>query len=115
MVVYEFYFKDGRKGDSLIGILPERRKDKKRVNRKSIMKWGKLAATSNVDPKSIYYVQIDLKNNHGSNFLTKEWVSYSSDKHNQRLMTGQEMVLPFFVHISPRNHRPSESPQTVDS
>jgi len=60
MVIYEFYFNDGREEDSLIGILPERRKNKRRVTRKSIMKWGKLAAGSNADPDSIYYVRLDL-------------------------------------------------------
>jgi hypothetical protein len=59
MVAYEFYFDDGREEISLIGILPERRKNKRRVNRKSIMKWGKLAAGSYVDPNSIYYIQVE--------------------------------------------------------
>ena len=59
-VIYKFYFNDGRGEDSLIGILPERRKNKRRVTRKSIMKWGKLAAGSNADPDSIYYVRLDL-------------------------------------------------------
>lgn len=61
MVAYEFYLKDGSEEDNLIGILPERRKDRKRVNRRSIMKWGKLAAGSYVDPKGIYYVQVNLQ------------------------------------------------------
>lgn len=60
MVAYEFYFDDGRKEENLIGILPERRKKRRRVSRKSIMKWGKLAAGSYVDPNSIYYIQVDL-------------------------------------------------------
>ena len=66
MVIYKFYFddkfyfNDGREEDSLIGILPERRKSRRRVTRKSIMKWGKLAAGGNVDPSSIYYVKLDL-------------------------------------------------------
>ena len=66
MVIYKFYFddkfyfNDGREEDSLIGILPERRKSRRRVTRKSIMRWGKLAAGSNVDPNSIYYVKLNL-------------------------------------------------------
>ena len=60
MVIYKFYFNDGRGEDSLIGILQERRKNKRRVTRKSIMKWGKLAAGSYVDPNSIYYVKLNL-------------------------------------------------------
>jgi len=60
MVAYVFYFNDGCEEDSLIGILPERRENKRRVTRKSIMRWGKLAAGSNVDPNSIYYVKLNL-------------------------------------------------------
>jgi len=60
MVAYEFYFNDGREEAGLIGILPERRKNKRRVTRKSIMKWGKLAAGSYVAPNSIYYIQLEL-------------------------------------------------------
>ena len=60
MVAYVFYLKDGCEEDSLIGVLTERRGDKRRVTPKSIMRWGKLAAGSNVNPNSIYYVKLDL-------------------------------------------------------
>ena len=60
MLTYQFYLNDGREESSLIGILPERRKNKRRVTRKSIMKWGKLVAGSYVDPKSIYYIPVML-------------------------------------------------------
>jgi hypothetical protein len=60
MLVYQFYFNNGREEASLIGILPERRKNKRRVTRKSIMKWGKLVAGSYIDPKSIYYIPVKL-------------------------------------------------------
>ena len=60
MVAYEFYLNDEPEEASLIGILPERRKNRKRVTRKSIMEWGKLAAGSNVDPNNIYYIKVEL-------------------------------------------------------
>ena len=60
MVLYEFYIKDGSNEPELVGVLPERRKNKKRVTRKSIMKWGKIAAGSNVDPNTIYYVKLNV-------------------------------------------------------
>jgi hypothetical protein len=60
MLAYEFYFNDGGEEASLIGILPERRRNKRRVTRKSIMRWGQLAAGSYVDPNSIYYIQVEL-------------------------------------------------------
>jgi hypothetical protein len=60
MVLYEFYIKDGSNEPELVGILPERRKNKRRVTRKSIMKWGKIVAGSHVDPNSIYYVKLNV-------------------------------------------------------
>ncbi len=61
IVIYEFYFKEGREEDSLIGVLQERRKDKKRITHESIMKWGQLAAGSHVDPSAIYYIKRSLQ------------------------------------------------------
>lgn len=58
---YEFYSNDGCEEPNLIGILPERRNNRRRVTRNSIMKWGKLAAGSNVDPNCIYFIQIELQ------------------------------------------------------
>jgi hypothetical protein len=60
MVSYAFYFDDGGKEDNLIGILPERRRDKRRVTPKSIMRWGKLAAGIDADLKSIYYIKMNI-------------------------------------------------------
>ncbi len=42
MVAYEFYLNDSDGNRSLIGILPERRKDAKRITEKSILKWGRM-------------------------------------------------------------------------
>ncbi len=60
MVLYEFYIKDESNEPELVGILPERRKNKRRVTRKSIMKWGKIVAGSHVDPDNIYYVKLNV-------------------------------------------------------
>ena len=60
MLAYQFYMNDGGDEPNLIGILPERRRNRKRITRKSIMKWGRLAAGTYVDPNSIYFIQIDL-------------------------------------------------------
>ncbi len=61
MVVYEFYLNDGTGEPNLIGILPERRKDQLRITQESILKWGRLAAGSHVDPNNIYYIQVELQ------------------------------------------------------
>jgi hypothetical protein len=61
MVAYEFYLRDHEIGDSLIGILPERRRDSERINKNSIMRWGKMVLGSRGDTKRIYYVKVKVK------------------------------------------------------
>ena len=41
MIAYEFYCRDSAKEYELLGILPERRKDLRRITDASVMKWGK--------------------------------------------------------------------------
>ncbi len=60
MLAYEFYSNDGYDEAGLIGILPERRKNKRRVTRRSILKWGRLAAGSYTDAKRIYYIKVKV-------------------------------------------------------
>ena len=42
MVAYEFYLNDSEGNKDLIGILPERRKNPKRITQKSILRWGRM-------------------------------------------------------------------------
>ena len=58
MVSYEFYVKGGPDGSDLIAILPEKRKQSARITQESILKWGKLAAGTHVDPSRIYFVRV---------------------------------------------------------
>ena len=61
MVAYEFYLRND-KGDKLFGILPERRKDPKRITTKSIMNWGRIMSESaGIDAKNIYFVQVEVQ------------------------------------------------------
>ena len=61
MVAYEFYLRN-EKGDKLIGILPERRKDSKRITPESIMNWGKsLSDSAGIDANSIYFIQVEVQ------------------------------------------------------
>jgi len=61
MVVYEFYSRY-EKGDELIGILPERRKDPIRITPESIMNWGRiLGDIAGIDPNSIYFIQVEVQ------------------------------------------------------
>ncbi len=60
MVAYEFYFDEGREEDTLIGILPERRKDSKRATRKSIMNWAKKIFESKEIIKNVYFLEVEI-------------------------------------------------------
>lgn len=61
MVAYEFYLRNGS-DDKLIGVLPERRKDPKRITPESIMNWGRiLGKSAGIDAKSIYFIQVEVQ------------------------------------------------------
>jgi hypothetical protein len=62
MEAYEFYVvNDGYEEPDLVAILPERRKNRVRITRKSIEKWGQLAAGSYVDPNDIRFIKIRIE------------------------------------------------------
>lgn len=60
MIAYEFYYRDPQKGDRLIGILPERRKDPSRITPKSIMHWVETIFGKRITDKEVYYVKVKI-------------------------------------------------------
>jgi hypothetical protein len=62
MLVYELYVFNKTKGYELIGALPERRIDPKRITKNSVMNWVKRLSSDDVDSKDIFFkpVRIDL-------------------------------------------------------
>jgi hypothetical protein len=60
MVAYEFYWRDPIKGFKLIGILPERRMDPKRITHKSVMNWGRKIIGENTDFYNIFFYQVTI-------------------------------------------------------
>ena len=61
MVVYEFYRRIPGGEDKLIGILPERRKDKKRITHHSIMNWARLLVPEQIFSDKVYFVRLESK------------------------------------------------------
>ena len=63
MEAYEFYWCDGQGEDRLIGILPERRKDPKRITKKLIMNWGRkiVGNKPGLNLKNLYFVQVKVE------------------------------------------------------
>lgn len=60
MLAYEFYRRDGINGDHLIGILPERRKDPKRITSESIMKWARNLVGNDRNIDHIFFIKVML-------------------------------------------------------
>ncbi len=61
MVAYEFYWRNGKGEDHLIGILPERRKDPERITKESIMNWGRKILGDNAEVKNLYFIEVEIE------------------------------------------------------
>ena len=68
MVAYEFYWPDSVKEYELLGILPERRKDPRRITDASVIKWGKMLFGNNRRGKSIFYKKVTIEEYTGKFF-----------------------------------------------
>jgi hypothetical protein len=55
MVAYELFSYDEKNGYEFIGILPERRKDPKRITKESVLNWGRMILGNNTDGKKIFF------------------------------------------------------------
>jgi len=60
MIAYEFYWRDEIGTEHLVGILPERRKNPRRVTKESILNWVWMVIGDNLDGNNIYFVQVEL-------------------------------------------------------
>ena len=65
MVAYEFYCRNAIKGSELIGILPERRRDPRRISETSIMNWGKMILGKQADENDIYFIKVTIDKTSG--------------------------------------------------
>ncbi len=68
MVAYELYLYDELKGYELIGILPERRKDPKRITKESVLRWGRMLIGDSAGDKNIFFKQIKIDHMNGQIF-----------------------------------------------
>ena len=60
MVAYEFYLRSDKGREHLVGILPERRRDSKRVTRESVMNWVRELLGNNHDSMKIFFVEVEV-------------------------------------------------------
>lgn len=68
MVAYELFSYDKKNGYEFIGILPERRKDPKRITKESVLKWGRMILGSNPDGKEIFFKCMTIDDVSGETF-----------------------------------------------
>jgi hypothetical protein len=60
MVGYELYWRDPTKGYQLIGVLPERRKNLKRITRESVLNFGKKYFGNNLDLNEMFFLEVEI-------------------------------------------------------
>ena len=61
MIAYEFYLRDTVKGNELVGILPERRKDPARITQESVLHWAETVLGNSLGNKDIYFIEVTDK------------------------------------------------------
>jgi hypothetical protein len=60
MVGYEFYWHDPIKGYQLIGVLPERRRNLKRITKESVLNWGKKYFGNNLNLNEMFFLEVEI-------------------------------------------------------
>jgi hypothetical protein len=68
MVAYEFYLYDSDGNKSLLGILPERRKDPTRITQKSILDWGRMLLYDTADGRKFFFERVAMNEYTGKFF-----------------------------------------------
>lgn len=68
MTAYEFYRFNPFKGYELLGVLPERRKNPKRITKKSVMGWGEKVFGNKLMNKDIYFIRVTINEYTGKTF-----------------------------------------------
>jgi len=60
MIAYEFYLRDTVKGNELVGMLPERRKDPARITQESVLHWAETVLDNSLNKKDIYFIEVTI-------------------------------------------------------
>jgi hypothetical protein len=65
MVAYEFFGLDEAREEHLIGILPERRRDPKRITKKSILNLGRMVMGDHTGFNKLFFTQVTVDEDTG--------------------------------------------------
>ena len=58
MVGYELYWHDPIQGYQLIGVLPERRRNPKRITKESVLNWGEKYFGKNLNLNEMFFLEV---------------------------------------------------------
>ncbi len=61
MLVYELYTFHKKKGYELIGVLPERRKNRTRITKESVIRWGRMLLGDDLDSQDIFFKPVAIE------------------------------------------------------
>jgi len=61
MLVYELYIFDKKKGFELIGVLPERRKNRTRITKESVIGWGRMLLGDDAGCIDIFFKPVAIE------------------------------------------------------
>lgn len=59
-MIYEFYWRDPKKGYQIIGVLPERRKNPVRITKESVLNWGEKYFGNNLNLDEMFFIETDI-------------------------------------------------------
>ena len=68
MVAYELFSYDEKNGYDFLGVLPERRKNPKRITKESVLNWGRMILGSNAEGKKIFFKSVRIDDLTGKTF-----------------------------------------------
>jgi hypothetical protein len=60
MIGYELYWRDPIKGYQLIGVLPERRRNPKRITIKSVLDWGEKYFGADLNLNEMFFLSVEI-------------------------------------------------------
>jgi hypothetical protein len=60
VIGYELYWRDPIKGYQLIGVLPERRRNPKRITKESVLNWGRKYFGNNLNLNEMFFLEIEI-------------------------------------------------------
>ena len=58
MIAYELYLYDPINGYRLLGILPERRRNPKRITKRSVLNWAETYFGADLNLKEVFFLEV---------------------------------------------------------